>query len=164
MAAHFYPSSPQCITVPQQTTRYPFVYYSALFLCTFSVFHCGNSYFFMLHYFHVAPFCLVIFSCCIPFMLCTISCCTFTRCNVLVLYSSPVALFACCNFFLLHFHVALFAEVQSVLPETSKMESFATIINKSVDYCCNALHLRCSWGSWLRLYYFHVAPFSCCTL
>ena len=44
----------QCKTNPQRTASYPFVHYSALFLCTFSVFHCGNLYFFMLHFFHFA--------------------------------------------------------------------------------------------------------------
>ena len=38
------------------------------------------------------------FSCCTLFMYCTISCCTFTRCSILVLHSSLVALFAFCNF------------------------------------------------------------------
>ena len=38
------------------------------------------------------------FSCCTLFMYCTFSCCTFTRCSILVLHSSLVALFAFCNF------------------------------------------------------------------
>ena len=38
------------------------------------------------------------FSCCTLFMYCTISCCTFTRCSVLVLHFSLIVLFACCNF------------------------------------------------------------------
>ena len=118
----------QCITVRQRAARYPFVHYSALFLCTFSIFHSGNLYFFMLHSFHVALFsyctismlhfyavifpCCTFFSSCSLFIYCTISCCAFIRCNVFVLHSSPVALFACCNFFLLYFvHVALFPEV-----------------------------------------------------
>ena len=98
--------------------------YSALFLCTFSVFHCVNLYFFMLHFFHVALFscstffilhhfqvalfCVVIsscctFFCCTLFMQCTISCCTVTCCNVFGLHPSLIALFACCRFFLLHY-------------------------------------------------------------
>ena len=56
---------------------------------------------FMLHFFHFAPF-----SCCTFFraalLFCTISSCTFTRCDVFVLHSSPVALFlvvlcSCCT-------------------------------------------------------------------
>ena len=35
--------------------------------------------------------------------------------------------------------------------QISKMESFATVVDsKAVNYCCNSLHLRCLWGSWLR--------------
>ena len=67
--------------------------------------------FLILHYFYVALFWVVIFSCCIFFVLhlfscstlfmhCTISGCTFTRCNVFVLHYSPVARF---TFILLHF-------------------------------------------------------------
>ena len=111
----------QCKTVRQRTNRYPFVHYSALFLCTFSVFHSGNfsfffpcCTFFMLYSFHVplfhtAPFpcsnfCIVIFSCytffcCTLFMYGSISGCTFTHCNVFATHSfRRVALFACCNF------------------------------------------------------------------
>ena len=67
--------------------------------------------------------------------------------NVFVLHFSPVALIvACCNFFLLPFlHVVLFPEVKPGLPQTSKMESFATI-NETVKYCFTTLHLRCSRG------------------
>ena len=69
--------------------------------------------FFMLYSFHVAlfhtapfpcrNFCIVIFSCynfCLlhSFMHGSISCCTFTHCNVFFLHSFHVALFACCNF------------------------------------------------------------------
>ena len=35
---------------------------------------------------------------------------------------------------------------------TSKMESFATIFNGFVNYCCKALHLRLLWGSWQHLW------------
>ena len=118
----------RCITARQRMVRYPFVHYSALFLRSFTVFHYGNLYFFMLHFFryctlfmlhffHMAPFacstfCVVIFSCCTLFMYCTIWCCTFTRCNVFVFDSSPVALCACCNYFLLQFvHIPLIPEV-----------------------------------------------------
>ena len=56
---------------------------------------------FILHHFHVALF-FVWISFFRLFMYFTISCCTFTPCNVFVLHSSPVALFAFCDFFLLH--------------------------------------------------------------
>ena len=45
----------------------------------------------------------------------------------------------------------------------TKSESFATTINKVVNYCCKVLYLRCSWGPWLCLY-FHVALSSYCNL
>ena len=100
-------------------------------MCTFSLFHSGNIFF------HVALF----------FMYCSISCYTFIHCNVFVLHSSSFALFAFCNFFFLHFiHVALFPEVYPGPPQTSKMESFATLIKKVVKYCCKALYLRCLRG------------------
>ena len=111
----------QCKTVRQRTARYRLVHCSALSLCSFYLFHCGNLYFFMLHSFynvvffilhhsHVAVvsnllcrnlFMLNFFSYCTLFMYCTNSCCTFTRSNVSVLDSSPVAycvaLCSCCT-------------------------------------------------------------------
>ena len=95
------------------------MHYSALFLCTFSVFYCSILYFFMLHVFHTTPlscctffillfFHVARFSYCTTFMLhffllhsiymyCTILHNNFTHCNVFVLHSSLVKLFACCN-------------------------------------------------------------------
>ena len=162
-------NSYQCITVRQRTARYPFVLQSGLFLCTFSIIHCGNLYFFKLHVFHVAPFMLPFFhtapfpcctflcsnvfmlhffSCCTLFKNCPVSYCTFTRYNVFILHSSPVALFACCTFFQLHFvHFAIFPEVLQESPQTSKMERFAAIITKAIKHCWKVLHLRYSWGS-----------------
>ena len=102
-------------------------------------------------------------------MNCFISCCTFTSYNVFVLHSSPLALFAYCNFSLLHFvHFALFPEVLPGSPHTSTMERCATIITKAVKHCCKVLHLRCSWGSGYAsaifiLHFFHVAHFPCRT-
>ena len=110
----------------------------------------------------------------------SVTCCTFTRCNVFVLHFSPVAVLACCNFFLLHFvHVALFPEVYSGTPQTSKMESFRIIINKAVKHRCKALHLRCSRSfgctstiskyalfpcyTLSMLHFFHVALLLLCT-
>ena len=98
----------QCIAVRRRTADYQFVHYSPLFLCIFSVFYCGNlyfsiSHFFMLHFFHVAPFCVTIFSGCTLFMYCYISCWTFTRFNISILHSFPVALVACCTLFMLHY-------------------------------------------------------------
>ena len=81
------------------------------------------------------------------------------------MHSSPAALFVSCNFFLLHIvHADLFPDVYPGPPQISKMESFATIIDKTVKYCYKNLHLRCSRRSWLRVYYFHVALFQCRTL
>ena len=75
----------QCITVRQRPTRSPFAHYSALFLCTLSIFHdvtlpCYT--FFMLH-----PFSIALNFCCTFFMLnffhialfhgLFIPCCTF---------------------------------------------------------------------------------------
>ena len=82
-------SHSQCITVRQRTARHPFVHYSALILCTFSLFRCGNLYFFMFHFFYVA----------------LVSCCTF-----LILHHFYVALFLCSNLFMLQifFRVPLF--------------------------------------------------------
>ena len=130
----------QCVTVRQRTARCPFVDYSAVYyFCAFFpyftvaiyIFSCCT--FFIMHHFHVALFCVAIISCYTFFMYCTISCCTFTRCKVFVLHSSPVVLIVCCSFFF--FHVTLFPEVQPGPPQTFKMESFATIINKAVKYC-----------------------------
>ena len=71
-----------------RTARYLFLHYSALFLCTFSVFHCDHFYFFMLYFFSNTPFpcCTILcsklfmlhyFLFCTLFMCCTISGCTF---------------------------------------------------------------------------------------
>ena len=84
----------QCTAVRQRTVWYPFVHYSALLLCIFSVFNCGNLYFFTLHFFHVVLSCVVIFSCC-PFS---------------TVHSFHVTLFSCCTLFILHFlHVVPFS-------------------------------------------------------
>ena len=57
-----------------------------------------------------------------------------TLCNVFVLHSSPAALFVSCNFFLLHIvHADLFPDVYPGPPQISKMESFTTIIDKTVN-------------------------------
>ena len=112
-------------------------FHTALFSCC--TFLCSNL--FMLHFFFVLHFHYLIY-------------CTFTRCNVFALHSSQLHSF---NFFLLHFvHGALFSGVYTVLPQTSKMESFATIIHKAVKSCCKlsvpGTH-----------YYFHVAFLPCCS-
>ena len=151
--------------------HYLFVHCNALYLCTLSIFHCGNLYFhvaffsdytlFTLHFFHTALFSCCTFLCSnlfmLHFFLCctfTISYCTFTRCNVFALHSSQLHSF---NFFLLHFvHGALFSGVYTVLLQTSKMESFATIINKAAKSCCK-LSVRGTH------YYFHVAFLPCCS-
>ena len=120
---------------------------------------------FMLHLFYTAAFpcctflrsnvfMLHFFSSCTLFMNCSISCCTFTSYNVFVLHSSPVAIFACCNFFLLQFvHFALFPEVLPRSPQTSTMESVA------VFPCCTF----CSCWIHVALFFLSIALFSCCT-
>ena len=116
--------------VHQQTANYPFIHYIVLFLGVFSIFYCGNLYFFVLHFFqftlfsccilftlhhfHVVPFlCYTLFMlhnfnfgfclCCTLFMYCTISCCTLTRCKGFVLHTSPVAFLVWCTLFVLHY-------------------------------------------------------------
>ena len=126
-------------------------------------FMCIN--FFMLHYFHVVLFpCCTLFIwhnfvfclCCTLFMYCTISCCTLTRCKVFVLHTSPLASLVWCTLFMLYYF-------RGAAMTPTKSESFATTINKAVNYCCKVLYLRCSWGPWLCLY-FHVALSSYCNL
>ena len=85
----------QCITVHQRTVRYPLVRYSALFLYTFSVSHCGNLHFFKKHFFHVA-----FFSFCLFFRVILFSCCTF-----FILQSCHVPFFSCCIISMFHFFV-----------------------------------------------------------
>ena len=83
----------QCITVRQRTVRYLLERYSALFLHTFSVFHCGN-----LHFSRST------FLCCILFILLVFSCCT-----LFMLYFFHFAIFSCSIFFMLHhFSVSFF--------------------------------------------------------
>ena len=91
----------QCTAVCQQTVWYPFVHYSALLLCIFSVFNCGSLYLFILHFFHVVLSCVVIFSCCTFFMLHFFHGALFSRYTSFMLHSFHVALFPCCTFFML---------------------------------------------------------------
>ena len=126
---------------------------------------------FILHHFLVAVFCsnllmLHFFPCCTHFMYCALFHVAllhvglFSFCILLLLHSPHVA-----TFFLLHFvHVALYSEVWPGPPQTSKMESFAAIINKYVKYYCKALHLGCLLGpdytsTISMLHFFHIAPF-----
>ena len=155
----------QCITMRHRMAHYLFVH-------ALSIFHCGNLYFHVAFFFKLHSFHVALFSYCTIFMLHFfvqqsfyvalffvlhfhyLIYCTFTRCNVFALHSSQLHSF---NFFLLHFvHGALFSGVYTVLPQTSKMESFATIINKAVKSCCKlsvpGTH-----------YYFHVAFLPCCS-
>ena len=121
--------------------------------------------FFILHHFHVALFCVVIFSCCTFSMLhsfyvlhyfmshfCTLQCfhfAFFSCCTLRMLQVFPVALCSCST---------ISRGVARTLRNIQDGD-FGTIINRTVKYCCKALHLRCSWGSWLGLYYFHAALF-----
>ena len=137
---------------------YPFVHYSAVFLCTFSVCHCDYLYFFMLHFFYP-------------------TCCIFLCSNIFLLYffvmhyfmlhfytlqSFPFAGSSYCTLHKLQFFPVALCSCVARTSKTSKMESFAKIINKAVKYCCKVLHLRCPRGFWLRCTY--VAYFPCCTL
>ena len=170
-----------------------FAPFSMLHFFRVALFSCCT--FFMLHFSHVARFCVVIFSCytflcciistlylfhhflhiaqlsfCIFFRVALFSCIAlfhiallhvrkFSICILLLLYSSHVALFSCCTLFMLHC-------VQSYSQDLHKHLQwgiFATIINKIVKYHYKLLHLRCSLGSWLCLYCFHVALFPCFT-
>ena len=128
----------QCITVRQQTVRYPFVNSSALFQCTFFPYITIVT-FFMLHFFDV-----VLFSCCTSFVLHSF-CCLLVKlhyCHVAHFSSSTLFmlhLFKCCAFYILHpffalFHVALIS-------------------------CCNVL--RCTR---FVMHFFHVALFLYCPL
>ena len=101
--------------------------------------------FFILHYFHVALFCVVIFLCC------TFFCVALSLSHIALLH---VAMFSL--YILLNYIHALFSGVYTVLPQTSKMESFATIINKAAKSCCK-LSVRGTH------YYFHVAFLPCCS-
>ena len=102
----------QCVTVRQRTARYPFVDYSAVyyFCAFFSIFHCSNLYFFMLHFFHNASFPCCTFLCSNHFMLHFLYVLHyfmlhfFTRCKVFILHSSPVVRIVCCSFFFFMSH------------------------------------------------------------
>ena len=120
----------QCIMVRQWTARYPFVHYSALFLCTFTVaiyifhvslFSCCIYFMFHfshMHHFHDALFCVVIFPCCTFFVLHSFYVLHYFMLHFYRLQCFRFVFFSCCtlrtllHFFLLNFvHVALFPEV-----------------------------------------------------
>ena len=173
--------------VHQRTSCYPFVHYSALALCNFSIFHCGNLYFFHVahfsyctffipHQFHVALFMLLFFhitisSCCTLFMLhffhaALFSCCSFPCCALFMLRSSHVGLFPSCTFSMLHsVHVGLF------LCCSFSMFHFFHV---ALFSCCTLFMLQLSllhsfhvgifpYSTFSMLHFFHVALFSCCT-
>ena len=148
-------------------------HYSWSFFLYFSmaiyVFSCWT--FFILYHLHVAFFCVVIFSCCTClrvalffvlhyFMLLfnKLQCSRFASfycCTLRMFHFFPVALYSCCT---------ISRGVEPGPSQTSKMESFATVINKVVNYCYKALHLRCSQGPGYvstisMLHFFHVALF-----
>ena len=168
----------QCATVRKRTARYSFVHYSAL-SCELFRNLLWQFIFFMLHFFHVALFpCLsyftvstlhffvkqcfyfafrvVLFLCIALFQVAVVHIAIFSFCILLLLYSLHVAIFSCCTLFTLHYFQRWSLDD---LRWTFKMQSFATIIDQAVKYCCKDLHLRCSPGSSLRLCYFHVALF-----
>ena len=133
------------------------MHYSALFLCTFSVFHCDNLYFFILHFFHIAPFpcctflcsnlfmlhffCVALFLCIALFHIAILHVEMFSFSILLLLRPLHVAIFSCCTLFMLYFFYRY-----SQPPSTSMIESFAATITKSFKYCCKTLHLRCLLG------------------
>ena len=105
------------------------------------------------------------FSCCTLFMYCTISCCTFTRCSVLVLHSSLVALFACCNFscytlftlFMLHYFNKCSQDLHKHLRWRALQQNLTKLKIK-----INISILDVPWES-VSAAILHVARFSCCT-
>ena len=113
------------------------------FTMTIYIFSCSTLF---MYFFHTAPFpccifCIEIF----PFSLFMLHFYKF-KCF-------RFAFISCYTLWMLQlFHVAL-------CPQTSKTESFATIINSFDNYCFKALHPRYSRRSWLHLYFFHVALF-----
>ena len=131
------------------------MHYSALFLCTLSVFHCG-----------IVLFCVVIFPCCTFFRVAFILYVTlfhvallhvalFSFCVFLLLHSSHVAIFFCCTLFMLHYFQRYIQDSQKHL--------------RCRAYCCKASHLRCLQGlgyasTISMLHFFHIVLFSCCTL
>ena len=115
----------QCKTVSQWTALYPFVHYSALFLCTFffriSFFSCCTffNFFlvalflcctpFMFHFFHTTPFscctflCVALFLCIELFHVALLDVAIYSFCILLLLNSSHVAMFSCCTLFMLQY-------------------------------------------------------------
>ena len=102
--------------------HYLFVHCNALYLCTLSIFHCGNLYFhvaffsdytlFTLHFFHTA-----LFSCCtfcvVIFLCCTFFCVALSLSHIALLHVAMFSLyillnyihsiFSCCTLFMVHY-------------------------------------------------------------
>ena len=115
----------QCIMVRQWTARYPFVHYSALFLCTFFVaiyiFSCFT--FFMLHLFHVPLFSYA------PFPWCTFLCS-----NLSMLHFFRVALILCIALFHVTFlQVTMFSFCILLLLHSSHFVAFFSV---ELCSCC----------------------------
>ena len=96
----------QCLTVRQGTVHRAFVHYSALFLCTFSIFQCVTKY--------VFNFCTFssLFSIMLAFLMLSTFRGTLSPCYIFaMLRFCHVVLFSRCTFFVLHFTMLFFFRV-----------------------------------------------------
>ena len=144
----------QCLTVRQGTVHRAFVHYSALFLCTFSIFQCVTKY--------VFNFCTFssLFSIMLAFLMLSTFRGTLSPCYIFVMLRfCHVVLFSCCTFFVLHFtiHAALFLSCVlftwriSLLAHNSYFIFLYVVLFQTALFSC--------------LHSFHVAVFevaSCC--
>ena len=167
--------------------------YNAPFLCTFSVFHCGNLYFFKLHFFHVplvlcctffilqrfhvALFCVVIFSCCTFFRVALFLCIAlfhvafllvamFSFCILLLLQFFPVPLCSCCT--VARGRIALLPGLTKALTIVAKLsiQDVYAVLATPLLFPCYAFSISHSFhvALFFMLRFFHVALFSCSTL
>ena len=129
--------------------------------------------FFILPHFHVALFCVVIFSCCTLFRVALFLCIAlfhvallhvamFSFSILLLLHSSHVGIFSCCTLFMLHYF-------QRGKQDHHKDREIRKYNEQIVKYCWKYLHLRYSRSPYYAftistLHFFHVPLFSCCTL
>ena len=124
----------------QRKARYPIVHYNSLFLCTFSVFHCGSLYIFF-------PCCTLLIYCTTSFSLLHVAMFSFCILLLFLFNSSHDVIFSCCAFISYYFQRCT-QEPEKHLRWRALQQWFL-----AVKYCCKALHLRCCWWSWLRLYH-----------
>ena len=165
----------QCLTVRQGTVHRAFVHYSALFLCTFSIFQCVTKYVFnfctfsslfsiMLAFLMLSTFRGTLSPCYIFVMLrfCHVvlfSCCILPCCSFFVLRFFQAALISCYILSLFYFciHAALFLSCVlftwriSLLAHNSYFIFLYVVLFQTALFSC--------------LHSFHVAVFevaSCC--